>query len=72
MPTTLSYIHRQGEFRKSRSSLYINPTTPKEQLQGASGVLYLKLPFIYKNVEEEWEIQWFSPKREVLHYVGMV
>lgn len=40
---------------------------PKEQLQKiASEIALPETSFIYKNVEEEWEIQWFSPKREVL------
>lgn len=40
---------------------------PKERLQQiASEIALPETSFIYKNVEEEWEIQWFSPKREVL------
>lgn len=40
---------------------------PKEQLQQiASEIALPETSFIYKNVENEWEIQWFSPKREVL------
>lgn len=40
---------------------------PKKQLQQIAFEIALpETSFIYKNVENEWEIQWFSPKREVL------
>nr|WP_255566458.1 MULTISPECIES: PhzF family phenazine biosynthesis protein [unclassified Lactococcus] len=32
----------------------------------ASEIALSETSFIYKNVENQWEIQWFSPKREVL------
>ena len=40
---------------------------PKAELQHiASEIALPETSFIYKNEENEWEIQWFSPKREIL------